>query len=107
MAENGVYVMKKILLLIGVLTFTSVANAQEVIGYYEGKPYTQVVQCTCKEVMLVGTTLYVSVPRNQQGGMGNRVGDYAKNRTTSAIENTINHSINRAIWKLQNQIMWW
>jgi hypothetical protein len=67
--------MKKILLLIGVLTFTSVANAQEVIGYYEGKPYTQVVQCTCNKVMLVGTTLYVAVPRNQQSSMGNRVGD--------------------------------
>jgi len=104
---NGGYVMKKILLLIGVLTVTGVANAQNVICYYEGKPYTQVVQCTCKEVMLIGTSLYVVIPRNQQGGIGSRVGDYAKNRTTTAVENTINHSINRAIWKLQNQIMWW
>jgi len=97
--------MKKILFLVLTLGLVSVANGQQVIGYYEGKPYTKVVQCTCNEIMLVGTTLYVVVPREQSKNMPGRIGDYAVNRGTSAAENTINHLINRAIWDIQNKIL--
>lgn len=100
--------MKKLIIIAAlattVMTASNTAAAGEVLGYYEGKPYTQVVQCTCKSVMLIGTTLYVVVPKQQQQTIIGNAGQYAKNRGSSAIEGTINHGINHAIWKLQQKI---
>lgn len=95
--------MRTLLLTFFVL-FSSVSNGQETIGYYEGFPYTSIVLCSCKETMLIGTTLYIVVPK-EQTTMIDRLSQYSKDRTRVTIENTITHQVNHLLWSLQNKIL--
>jgi len=96
--------IKAFLIGLGIL-FSAASHAQQQVFLYEGKSYTNVVTCTCKQTMLVGTTLYVAVPRQTPSTMPQRVVDYTKNRTASAVENVIYHSINQAIWNWQSKFL--